>query len=159
MTLRNALHTMLVASLAITSAACEAESDRPSREELQAMKTQPADDKAAPAVERVSPDVTKPLTGVEPDVPQSLLDSIAADAAERGKTKIDNVRIVAARRETWPNGAMGCPVPGEMYTQMLTSGYHVIASVGLQKFDYRAGENGRFILCESPLMKKPVPAQ
>lgn len=150
--------TILIACIAST-AACDTQPERPTREEMQAQKMQLKEDMAKPVPERVSQEDAEPITGVEAGVPTDLLDRIAADAAERGKVPVENVRIVAARRETWPDGAMGCPVPGEVYTQMQTTGYHVIASVGLKKFDYRAGENGYFRICESPLRNKVIPAQ
>jgi hypothetical protein len=47
----------------------------------------------------------------------------------------------------WNDGSLGCPQPGEFYTQMLTSGYRVRIAAGSEKLDYRLAESGFFRLC------------
>ena len=145
--------TLLTALLIIT--ACNEEAPRPTREEMMDRKMETNPDSIKPGVDRVDLGQKELRAGLEQGVPEELLDKIRIDAAERGNSTPENVRIISAYSETWADGSMGCPVPGEVYTQMQTTGYHIVAAVGLQKFDYRAGENGRFKLCD-PLMNKKL---
>jgi hypothetical protein len=47
----------------------------------------------------------------------------------------------------WPDGSLGCPQPGMLYTQVLTPGYQVVVEAGGEEYDYRMGRTGTFRLC------------
>ena len=145
--------------LLLLLAACNEEAPSPTPEEMMKKKMEVTQDTAKLGIERVELPQEELQAGIDPSVPKELLDNIRVDAAERAKSVPDSVRVIMARKEKWADGSMGCPVPDEVYTQMQTSGYHIVAAVGLQKFDYRAGENGRFRLCDPMRIKKPMPKQ
>lgn len=140
-------------------AACSEDAPRPTRDEMMEKKMEVTQDTTKLGIERVEMPQEELQAGVDPSVPKELLDNIRVDAAERAKSLPDSVRVIMARKEIWSDGSMGCPVPDEVYTQMQTTGYHIVTSVGLQKFDYRAAENGRFRLCDPMRIKKPMPQQ
>jgi hypothetical protein len=150
---------LLMLILSLLLAACNEEAPSPTPEEMMKKKMEVTQDTAKFGIERVELPQKELQAGIDPDVPKELLDNIRIDAAERAKSVPESVRVIMARKEKWADGSMGCPVPGEVYTQMQTSGYHIVAAVGLQKFDYRAGENGRFRLCDPMRIKKPMPKQ
>ena len=52
---------------------------------------------------------------------------------------------------TWPDGSLGCPQPGQVYTQALVDGYHVVLDADGDELDYRVGSGGSFNLCENGL--------
>jgi hypothetical protein len=83
-------------------------------------------------------------------VPQGILDAVLADAAARTGVPVADITVVEATSVTWPNGALGCPQPGMMYTEMIVPGYHVIVEAGGKQLDYRFGMNGTPSLCENP---------
>ena len=83
-------------------------------------------------------------------LPAAIIDPIVADAAARLGVDPSNVRIVAAEARTFGDGSLGCPVPGEMYTQALVDGYQVIVEVNGMQLDYRVSGPGQFRLCENP---------
>ncbi len=85
------------------------------------------------------------------EVPDAILDSILADAAERSGVAAAAIEIVQAEQVTWPDGSLGCPEPGQMYTQALVDGYQVILDASGEELDYRVGSGGSFRLCESGL--------
>lgn len=145
--------------LLLLLAACKEEAPSPTPEEMMKKKMEVTQDTAKFGIERIELPQEELQAGIDPSVPKELLDKIRIDAAERAKAAPDSVRVIMARKEEWADGSMGCPVPDEAYTQMQTSGYHVVAAVGLQKFDYRVGENGRFRLCDLTRIKKPLPQQ
>src|SRR5262245_12017801 len=62
---------------------------------------------------------------VTAEVPPDLIEKMRADLAQRAGIAASDAKVVAAESITWPNGALGCPQPGRMYTQMLVPGYRV----------------------------------
>ena len=82
------------------------------------------------------------------EVPDALLDSIMADL--EGRTGADRSQFTLIRAESviWNDGALGCPEPGQMYTQAVIDGYHVVIEYDGESNDYRATETGYFKLCK-----------
>jgi hypothetical protein len=56
--------------------------------------------------------------------------------------------IVTARQATWPDGSLGCPKPGMVYTQAIVQGYQLVFDVASVTFDYRLTASGNAVLCE-----------
>ena len=83
-------------------------------------------------------------------LPAEITDPIVTDAAGRLGVDPSAVTIVDAHEETWPDGSLGCPQPGMMYTQALVEGYQVIVEANGTQLDYRGGGPGQFQLCEKP---------
>lgn len=81
---------------------------------------------------------------------EALLSQILADASDRTGVGQDELEVVQAQAVTWNDGSLGCPEPGQMYTQALVDGYHVIVDADGERLDYRAAEGGGFRLCENP---------
>ncbi len=97
-----------------------------------------------------------PSNGHEPGssgasaLPDSIIDPIVADAATRLGVDASTVKIVAAEARTYGDGSLGCPRPGEMYTQAVVDGYQVSVEVNGTQLDYRGSGPGQFRLCENP---------
>ena len=49
--------------------------------------------------------------------------------------------------KTWNDGSLGCPQPGELYTQALVDGFQVLLEVDGEEFDYRVGSGTAVHLC------------
>jgi hypothetical protein len=86
-------------------------------------------------------------TGTPAQVPPHRWAAILGDLQQRG-APTDNVQLVSARLVTWNNGSLGCPKPGQVYTQALVDGMQVVVSVLGQQYDYRFGANDTPKLCE-----------
>ncbi len=84
------------------------------------------------------------------EVPESLLSQIVDDLATRLSVGRDAIQVVQAESVVWNDGSLGCPRPGEVYTQALVEGYHVVLQVGSTAYDYRASARGYFFLCQQP---------
>jgi hypothetical protein len=103
------------------------------------------------AAETVPPSPA-PIVG---EVPSRLVDAARADLAARiGADAAAAAEIVVAESVTWPDGSLGCPVPGEMYVQVLTPGYRLVFEADDVRYDYRLTEAGAVSLCVRP---RPVP--
>ncbi len=78
--------------------------------------------------------------------PAPVLDKIKADATKRLNAEVE---VRSSERASWNDGSMGCPMPGEFYTQMTTSGFRVLVASGSQTLDYRVANSGYFRLCST----------
>lgn len=83
--------------------------------------------------------------------PPSLIQAVIADLAEREGVAAGDIELVSAESVEWPDGSLGCPVPGVSYIQVITPGHRVVLGIGEETFDYRATTDGSFRLCENPL--------
>jgi hypothetical protein len=99
--------------------------------------------------ERVPTGEPGAITG---EVPEDLLRAIVEDLATRLDVAADAITVVQAESVVWPDGSLGCPQPGFLYTQALVPGYQVVLQHGGQDYDYRVGERGYFFLCERSLL-------
>jgi hypothetical protein len=89
--------------------------------------------------------------GISQGVPPSVTKAAVTDAAARAGVDPAAVTVVSAESVTFPDGGLGCPEPGMMYTQVLTPGYRVVVEADGREYDYRASAKGEAIRwCESP---------
>ena len=78
------------------------------------------------------------------------MEAIRADLNERGVAGSE-ATLVEAHKKTWRTGALGCPIPGAIYTQALVDGWQVVVKVGDTTYDYRFGSTPSPTLCEDSL--------
>jgi hypothetical protein len=83
-------------------------------------------------------------------LPAAIIDPIVADAAAALGVDPSAVKVVSAEARTYGDSSLGCPRPGEMYTQAVVDGYQVIVEVNGTRLDYRGSGPGRFRICENP---------
>lgn len=100
-------------------------------------------------------DVSENGTGPDTDAPPEVAQAVA-DAAERSGRDTGDVEVVRFEQVTWPDGAIGCPEPGEMYTQALVDGYRIVVSIGDEQLTYHGADGQEPFLCEDP--QPPVDA-
>jgi hypothetical protein len=88
------------------------------------------------------------LPGNAMDPSSPLVTDAVADLARQLDVSPDDVTVVAAREVTWPDGSLGCPEPGMMYTQALVDGTLVVLEANGQRYEYHGGTP--LVLCENP---------
>ena len=69
---------------------------------------------------------------------------------------IAEVSVDRAQAVTWSDGSLGCPEPGQMYTQALVDGYWVVLRAGGQEYDFRASQRGEVKLCPPGQGRPPI---
>ena len=97
-----------------------------------------------PDPKRLPAEATQAITG---EAPQELIDAILADVETQTGADAAALEVVQAEAKRWSSGALGCPEPGQMYTQALVDGYQIVVAYGDDRFDYRANADGYFRLC------------
>ncbi|KAA9111385.1 hypothetical protein [Microbacterium rhizomatis] len=100
-----------------------------------------------PPFQTTTPGPIPTATGTPAELPTAKWNAIIADLATRGVSG-SAPEIVSATATTWQNGALGCPQPGQSYTQALIDGMQVIMSVDGKTYDYRFGADDTPVLCE-----------
>ncbi|EPD86371.1 hypothetical protein HMPREF1529_00423 [Microbacterium sp. oral taxon 186 str. F0373] len=109
----------------------------------------------APELSGVSPSTRPPLQTTTPGpigpsgpaiaVPQSRWDALVADLTKRGVT--GTPQLVSSEAVTFNDGSLGCPSPGQSYTQAQIDGMRVVVSVDSKTYDYRFGQGAEPKLC------------
>ena len=82
------------------------------------------------------------------EVPAALVDKVRADLASEQSVNAGDVKVVSAQAVNWPNGALGCPKPGTMYTQAIVPGYRIELEAAGHRFTYHASAKGSFKRCD-----------
>lgn len=80
-------------------------------------------------------------------VPTAVRRAVVADAARRFTVSENSVVLINSESVTWNDGAMGCPEPGQMYTQMLVPGYRVTAKTTSGQMLYHTDSRGTVVTC------------
>ena len=58
--------------------------------------------------------------------------------------------VVVAERVTWPDAALGCPEPDQVYTQALVEGYRIVLAVDGDEVAFHGAEGEPPFRCEAP---------
>ena len=89
-------------------------------------------------------------------VPRAVRRAVVADAAKRFRVPESSVVLKQAEHVTWPDGALGCPEPGRMYTQALVAGFRIVAHTTDGELLYHTDTHGTVANC-IPLSRAPTP--
>jgi hypothetical protein len=89
-----------------------------------------------------------------PSAPREKADPLAPvveaarkDLAGRLSVEAERIEVVEARSMVWPDGSLGCPEPGRLYTQALQDGALVRLRYGSEVYAYHSGRRGEPFLC------------
>lgn len=102
-------------------------------------------DRGDPGAESVPESSAPPVVG---EVSEAIMEAILGDAVARTGLTEEQLEVEQAEVVTWSDGSLGCPKPGEFYTQAQVDGYWVELSGPDVWLDYRVDNNGQFKLCE-----------
>ena len=82
---------------------------------------------------------------------QSLIENAKADLAQRLSISTTEINVLDARDVVWSNSSLGCPQPGMLYADVLTTGYLILLSANNQEYEYHVGKGFDIFYCENPL--------
>lgn len=94
--------------------------------------------------------------GVTGEVPEELLARMQQDLAKRLSAGSAHIAVVVAESVIWNDGALGCPQPGQVYTQATVPGYRVVLELAGQRYAYHADAGGTFVPCNVLSMTPPA---
>lgn len=145
--MRHALTCLLV--LALGLGACGEDESGATTEPSPAERPDPTTVTSAPDATPDPPDGTTELEDLDAEARETV-ESAMTDLAERTGEATDAVTLVTFEDVTWNDGSLGCPKPGEMYTQALVDGSRTVLELDGVTYDYHAGADGDPFLCENP---------
>jgi hypothetical protein len=148
MTGRRLLAGVAAFTLAAGLAACDPVDGDPTPSDTTATTEEPSDD----------PTTVDPTDGPSED-PSSTADprvtAAVDDLAERLGLEPDQIIVGPLEDVTWSDGSIGCPKPGEQYTQALIDGQRIILTVTGTEYFYHSEGDGDFFYCEQPVDPAP----
>ena len=96
----------------------------------------------------ITPFSTTTAVPTSGEVPNEFVAEIVADASLRSGATIDEMSVVLAEVVQWNDGSLGCPEPGDIYTQAIVDGFRIVVESPDEEFDYRTSGTDFFIVCE-----------
>ncbi len=72
----------------------------------------------------------------------SPVDAAIADLADRLGISPEAITTVSVEEVEWPDGSLGLPEPGMMYTQAVVPGYLIVLTAQGREFEYHAARRG-----------------
>lgn len=102
-------------------------------------------------------EVSLAASAVTGEVPGDLMDNIIEHLIKQENLEREAITVVRSEYAIWPDGALGCPVPGEMYTHAQVEGYWIVLKSANKEYDYRASARGMFKRCKNIFkIRRPV---
>jgi hypothetical protein len=91
------------------------------------------------------------------NAPAEMIEAALDDAANRSTTARADIKVMSAEAVTWPDGSLGCPQPGMMYTQALVAGYRIVVQAGDVALNYHSAARGKPVFCPVGRVMEPTP--
>ena len=90
------------------------------------------------------------------NAPAEMIEAALDDAANRSTTARADIKVTSAEPVTWPDGSLGCPRPGMVYTQALVPGFRIVLQAGEQVLNYHSSSRGRPLFCPATRVTAPL---
>jgi hypothetical protein len=80
--------------------------------------------------------------------PQPVVDAAMNDAAAHLGVSVQAVHVDRVEARQWPDASLGCPQPGEMYSQIVTPGFLIVIGSGSSQLEYHTDTRSKLVLCK-----------
>ncbi|MEO0488922.1 MAG: hypothetical protein AAF215_29350 [Cyanobacteria bacterium P01_A01_bin.123] len=104
---------------------------------------------STPAVSLPSDSPTNPPAGEQPQMPESLRDAVLMAIAVDQSVPADQLQLIDATAQIWPDGCLGLADAGEFCTLALVDGWAATVTDGEHIWIYRTDSDGTQIRLES----------
>jgi hypothetical protein len=98
---------------------------------------------------------TLDVTVVIGEVPEAIMTAVYEDLNSTENISQAAIAVTKGEAIIWGDGSLGCPQPGEVYTQAPVNGYQIVLEANGRTYAYHAAESGYFILCQNSLPLSP----
>lgn len=98
----------------------------------------------------LAPSSTQPGDVMPPPENSPVVQRATTDLAQRIDVPEEEIEIVSLESGVWSDGSIGCPKPGEVYTQALVPGHRVILKHHGETYAYHQGGSQTVFFCEDP---------
>ncbi len=150
-------HVLLISLFQVLLLACSAPATTVPVEKASASRTDPEMlEQRRELLQRQLPErIPAPAATVTGEVPEKVMDSAIRALEKLTGAERSAFKVVMGEETIWPDGALGCPQPGMVYTQATVPGYHVVLEHDGREYDYRAGGTRYLMLCLEPGLRTP----
>ena len=109
-----------------------------------------------PRIERVPqpPIANESVPAVTGEVPEGILTAVYQTLTAQFGHSRDAMTLLRAESVVWNDGSLGCPQPGQFYTQAPVAGYWIEIAIGNERYDYRIVSVDNLRLCQQLLLQK-----
>ena len=90
---------------------------------------------------------TQPVSVTPPPEAAAAVDAAMQAAAQHLGVSPDQLQVTQVEPHQWPDASLGCPQPGQLYSQIVTPGYLVSITSGSHQLEYHTDMRGRVMLC------------
>src|SRR6266852_5987298 len=80
--------------------------------------------------------------------PQPAVDAALRDAAAHLGASPAALKVDQVEPRQWGDSSLGCPKPGQMYSQIVTPGFFIIISGAGKQLEYHTDTRGHVVLCQ-----------
>jgi hypothetical protein len=95
----------------------------------------------------VSASPIPPVSVTPPPEAAAAVDAALQAAAQHLGVPPDQLKITQVEPHDWPDASLGCPQPGQMYSQVVTPGYLVMIASDGHQLEYHTDMRGGVTLC------------
>jgi hypothetical protein len=99
----------------------------------------------------VTQEATLPGTSPSPgtQVENPLVRQAREDLVQRLNVPIEDIELMQYEEVFWRDTSLGCPQPGMVYGQVITSGYLITLEAKGQRYEYHADTSRYVFMCET----------
>lgn len=95
--------------------------------------------------------------GVEAGLQKKFTQIAVDDLATQLGVNKEEISVTSAESITWPNAALGCPLPDKVYAQGKVTGFRIRLKVNDRVYDYHTDSTGKIVLCLEPEVEPKEP--
>lgn len=103
------------------------------------------------------------LPPVEDKLQEKFTQIVISDLATRLRVDAAAISVISAETITWPDAALGCPLPGKVYAQGRVPGFWIKLEAESREYSYHTDRRGQVVLCtgQGPDLKElpTIPVQ
>jgi hypothetical protein len=107
-----------------------------------------------PALPVLSPPATAstvanslPGSNAQADPAEAVDAAVQAAATHLGVGR-DQLSVERVEAHQWPDSSLGCPQPGQLYSQIVTPGYLIVIAAGNKRLEYHTDNRAGVTLCK-----------
>jgi hypothetical protein len=97
-----------------------------------------------------APTASSPVTPPSEPASTAAVALARRDLADHTGVPADQIVVATVTPATWPDGSLGCPKPGIMYSQIVTPGYRIVLQVRGQTYEYHSDGGSHVAPCSPP---------
>lgn len=88
--------------------------------------------------------VANPISD-QPGTTEYMITNARQDLAQRLNLPLDKVILVKIEPVDWPDASLGSPEPSKIYAQVITPGYRIILSDGVNQYEYHSDSQNKIV--------------